>query len=363
MNWQFFPQNRFAEHAAAWDELQLRTTNTPFLESRFLIPALQEFGSGSELIAFRRRPNGLLDAATIVLPTGKLGLWENFHPSQLPLCPWIAAPADDLASSLNALLRQLPGFALGLDMRSLDPRLHQRPGARGDISTMDYIGTSFVDVHGAWDSYWEARGKNLRQNSRKQRNKLDAEGTPPHVQTYTRPEDVAMALQHYGALESVGWKGAEGTAIHPDNAQGRFYAQMLSNFCADGRGRLVSCRFGDKVVSMDLCIDNGPMVVILKTAYDESYRTVSPSSLMRQSEFEAWWSESQFKRIEFYGKTLEWHTRWTDQSRTLYHVTAYRWPVLLTLHERLRVWRNPVTAATEAPKPAPVEAASALPVS
>ena len=333
MTWQILPCTHFADHAAAWDALQRSTTDTPFLEAAFVQPLLQEFGSGKEVLALHSA-RGRLDAAAIVRSAGR-GMWETFQPSQMPVGPWIVARGDALPQRLHSLLGALPGLALGLGVTQLDPRLQARPAAGRDLKLLDYINTSFIDVQGSFDAYWETRGKNLRQNSRKQRNKLQAEGIVPRLECLTDPAAVVDALREYGALESAGWKAEGGTAIHADNAQGRFYRRMLENFCALGRGRIYRYCFGDKVVSMDLCIDNGPLVVILKTAYDESYRSVSPSTLMRQDEFAAWWAEGRYQRIEFYGKTMEWHTRWTDQQRRLHHATAYRWAFLRDLHERM----------------------------
>jgi hypothetical protein len=91
---------------------------------------------------------------------------------------------------------------------------------------------------------------------------------------------------------------------------------------------------------MDLCIDSGSTLVILKTTYDESYKTVSPSTLMRQEEFRALFDEGRFKRIEFYGKVMEWHTRWTDNTRSIYHLTHYRWPFVRTLHQKMAKWKQ-----------------------
>lgn len=69
----------------------------------------------------------------------------------------------------------------------------------------------------------------------------------------SEPDDIAQAIADYGLLESAGWKAEGGTAIHPDNAQGRFYRAMLENFCRQGRGRVYRYRFDDKVVAVDLC--------------------------------------------------------------------------------------------------------------
>jgi hypothetical protein len=113
---------------------------------------------------------------------------------------------------------------------------------------------------------------------------------------------------------------------------------------------------------MDLCIDNGPMVVILKTAYDESYKNVSPSTLMRQTEFEQWWVDKRYEQIEFYGKTLEWHTRWTDTSKMLFHVNAYRWSAVRALHDRLRARAKAAVETSTAAPAAPAAPAQAVAV-
>ena len=113
-----------------------------------------------------------------------------------------------------------------------------------------------------------------------------------------------------------------------------------------GRGRIYRSWFGDKVVAMDLCIHDDEAIVILKTAYDESYKAVSPSTLMHQDEFQQLFVEQKFKRIEFYGKVMEWHTRWTDNARPVYHANVYRHAVVRRLLDLRASLRKP------APQPA-----------
>jgi hypothetical protein len=139
---------------------------------------------------------------------------------------------------------------------------------------------------------------------------------------------MAQAVEDYGRLESAGWKAAGGTAVSPDNAQGRFYRTMLEAFCRAGRGRVYRYWFGERVVAIDLCIEGGGALVILKTTYDESIKTISPASLMRQEAFRSLFDERRLTRIEFYGRLMEWHTRWTNDVRTMYHVNYFRWPFL-----------------------------------
>jgi len=329
MVWTILPIDKFTEHAAHWDALVCGRPGTPFLESAFLRPLLEVFGTGGERLCLLR-DNGRLRTAAI-MQRGRSGAWQTFQPSQLPLGAWVSDGQIDLLAAAGNLLRQLPGVTLVLGVSQIDPRQQRRPDECATLRTQDYIATAWVDLEGSFEDYWEARGKNLRQNTRKQRNKLQGEGIEPRIECITAPEQVAAAIADYGMLESAGWKGADGTDIAPDNAQGSFYRAMLESYCAQGRGRIYRYWFGDKVVAMDLCIHDDTVLVILKTAYDESYKAVSPSTLMRHQEFQLLFDEQKFRRIEFFGKIMEWHTRWTTESRTLYHATAYRWAWLKAL--------------------------------
>ena len=345
MTWTVLPIAKYLDHADDWDSLARACVGTPFLESIFLLPAIEIFGTGKEQLCLHYS-NGRLRAAAIVQP-GKKGMWQTFQPSQLPLGAWISDASVDVVSGCGELMRKLPGLALGLGITQMDSRIHTRPDDGPKVRAQDYIQTAWVDIDSGFDRYWEARGKNLKQNTRKQRNKLQAEGTPTRIECITAPEDVAKAIEDYGKLESAGWKTADGTAIHPDNAQGKFYRKVFENFCHLGRGRIYRYCFGEKVVTMDLCIDDGTVMVILKTTYDESYKAVSPSTLMRQDEFQLLFEEKQFKRIEFFGKVMEWHTRWTDDARSLYHTNAYRHALVLrVLDLRARVRKSAVQPAT-----------------
>lgn len=333
MNWTLHPISQLGKHAAQWDALVRSRPGTPFLESAFLQPSIDVFGTGNEMLCLLES-KGRLRAATIMQRDRK-GAWQTFQPSQLPLGAWVSDGNVDLVKACSELARQLPGWALGIGISQLDPRFQARPKECASIRTQDYIQTAWVDIDSSFETYWEARGKNLKQNTRKQRNKLQSEGTPTRLECITAPEDVQRAIEDYGLLEGKGWKAADGTAIRADNAQGLFYRRMLENYCQMGRGRIYRYWFGDKVVAMDLCIHDPSAIVILKTTYDESYKTISPSTLMRQDQFQHIFDERKFSRIEFYGKIMEWHTRWTTQSRTLFHVTYYRWGWLKKLHARI----------------------------
>ena len=334
MTWTFRPIASFEDFAPQWDRLQGRVAALPFLESGFLLPLLASFGDGEELLAVESDGTDVIAAAILV--KGGFGQWSTFQPSQLPLGAFLCERGRALEPLASGLLRALPAPALVLGLTQLDSALHPRPADTAWLRTQDYIDTASVDIEGSFEAYWEARGKNLRQNTRKQLKKLESLELQPRLEVLSSASGVAAVLADYGRLEAAGWKAGEGTAIAPGHPQYEFYLHMLEHFCADGRALLYRYYFNDQVVAMDLCIASGDVLVILKTAYDEAHKAVSPSTLMRAQQFEALFTEGRFKRIEFFGRVMEWHTRWTEHARGVYHASLYRWAWLQTLRQRLR---------------------------
>ena len=335
MKWTFLPAARFAEIAPHWDGLLALGPAAPMLAADFIAPLLHEFGSGKELIALCRDGRELL-AGGLLVHQGRAS-WATFQPAQAPLGCWLQRPGCDTQALLASLLPALPGIALLAGLTQCDPFLLPRPGDSSHTSASDYIDTARIAVDGNAGDWWEGRGKNLRSNLKKQRNRLAAAGTATRLEIWRAPQQVAQGLADYGRLESIGWKGRAGTAVAADNHQGSFYRSMLEAFCARGQGSIYRYFFDDQLVAMDLCIEHGPCIVILKTAYDENVpKHYSPALLMREEACRRIFEEGRFGRIEFYGKVMEWHTRWTDDVRTLYHLNHYRWPLLRRLHAALR---------------------------
>lgn len=323
IDWAVAPLVNFDHFAGDWDELNCRCGNLPILDSQFLTPLLEVFPPRTGTVIAFGRSGGKLVACTILSPKG-VGQWESYQPSQLPLGPWLLAPGLDAGDALHDLLNGLPGIRLAVGLTQIDPRFVPRPKDSATLQTLDYIQTAWVDLGGDFEAYWAARGKNLRQNMKKQRNKLEADGRACRLEVIRDTAGVAGAIDDYGALESASWKAGGGTAIATDNAQGRFYRSMLEKFCAAGRGAIYRYLIGDKVAAMDLCVESNDLLVILKTTYDGADKTLSPAFLMRETQFAQLFAERRIRRIEFYGKLMEWHTRWTDEARALYHANGYK---------------------------------------
>lgn len=348
MSWTVVAAAGFADdpaHAARWCALHRAGAGSPLLALEFAAAALAVFGRGDECLAWY----GDADTPRIMAllaPAGR-GRWQTFQPSQAPVGFWLQRDPDIAPERLASLLRALPGPALMLGLTQCDPMLAPRPPDAGAVRTLDYIETARISIDGSFDAYWEGRGKNLRANLRKQRKRLQQDGIPTRLEEVRGEAAMAAAVDDYGRLESEGWKGASGTAVNGANAQGRFYRLLLESFARRDAASVYRYWIGGRLAAMDLCIEGGGCVVVLKTAYDEQHaQQLSPALLMREEASRAIFDGGRVERIEFYGRVMEWHRRWSDEIRVMYHLNAYRWPWLARLHAR----------ASRAPPASPADA-------
>lgn len=318
-----------------WDRLNAERGGLPFLDAKVIMLASDVFGTGKErlLVGYE---GGRIVCMAMLHPHGKFR-WITFQPSQLPLGAWVAEKHLSSMGVCRSLCHGPLGFCLAVSLTQLDPVLCAREPDTPDSESIDYIETGWIDIEGVFEDYWAARGKNLRQNMKKQRNKLAAEGLETRLHALVSVTDMAGAIARYGEIESIGWKSGRGTAIHPDNEQGRFYRALLEQAAEKNEALVYEYLFGDRVVAMNLCLLRAGVLIVLKTTYDESIAsTYSPAFLLSQGQLTNLFGEGKIHRLEYYGRLMDWHTKWTDNKRVLFHTTAYRFPLI----KRLAHWRR-----------------------
>lgn len=318
MHWKIYPLREFETKRAEWDQLNTAGPKTPLLNSDFVSPLLSQFASGNERLVVCRNGQQLL--AMAIVYRVKWGVWMTFQPSQAPLGLWLQNQSATLEALMQSMRKSLPFPCFQFSVTQQDPDLLPRPHATNRLKSLDYIDTARVTIDCPIEDYWAQRGKNLRQNLKRQRNRLTRENVRFELKCITKPDDIHEAIRIYGDIESAGWKSDSGTAVHADNAQGIFYRDLLERFCAKQHGIVFQYMYQNQVVATDLCIHDDETLIILKTTYDETITTSSPAMLMRQDAFSYIFGNALVKRIEFYGKVMDWHTKWTQEIRTMYHL-------------------------------------------
>ena len=352
MTWTIAPIGELDDLLENWGELnRAHSANTPLLDPIFVAPLIAEFAGREDVIATYReagRPR-----AMAVLTRRNLFTWQTLQPANAPIGLWNADPALDLERVLGELAARLsPGCAI-IGISQQDPRHLPRPQTSRRVTSFDYIKTARIEFPASFEAYWQSRSKNFRQNVTRQRNRLKREQIDARLESLTAPADMARAVEDYSRLECAGWKAQEGTAVQMDEPQGRFYVKMMTAFAERGEALVLRYLFADRVAASDLCLLRDGTLYILKTAYDESQQGLSPAHLMRVDAFAQAIDDGRLRKVEFYGPVKEWHTRFTDDIRIMYHANYYRLPLLKRLHEARRA-----RGKDEAPAPGAAAAAT-----
>lgn len=330
LNWKLYPAWEFGHWSSAWDELNRSRNGSALLESRFVSLLLHFFGNDRIQLAIAQRFSKII-AMALIEPGGR-GTWSTFQPGQAPLGLWLTAPNLDQGEAGRSLMEALPWSTLVFGILQQDPCIMARPALSPHLRTLDHIHTARVPTTGRFEDYWASRGKNLRHNLKRQRNRLEREGISLRLDVACKPEQIAGVIADYGRLESQGWKNNTGTAVSADNVQGAFYRALLETYAATGDALAYRFYYNDQVVACDLCLIGHGVINWLKTTYDENEITSSPAALLRQESFEQVFSDPRISVIEFYGPVMDWHTKWADEIRTMYHINIYRWSWLAKLH-------------------------------
>lgn len=324
MSWEFAPAAcHFETVRKEWDALNRSRGDHILLDSEFVGALLRHFGGHQVRLGIRndsKRP-GLV----LVTPT-RWGFWETYQPSQAPLGLILFGGHDEDGDGLLQLTRSLPGYPLQFAVLHQDPDYSSwRPDRqRPYLEFVDYIQTGSLKLDGTFEKYWESRSGDLKRNNARRHRRLAELGHKLELTLHSKPESVAGCIREYSRMESLGWKGEQGTAIAEDNAQGIFYREVMEIFCARGEGVIFELSLDGKPVASELWVGRNGMLVNLKTTYDESLKQFSPGFLMKEALLCRAFSEQKWRLLEFYGRVMDWHVKWIDRTRTLYQLNCYR---------------------------------------
>jgi CelD/BcsL family acetyltransferase involved in cellulose biosynthesis len=296
--------DRLVEIAAQWDRLA-NTDPAPFSLQAWLGPWWRAFGAPGRLQVCVVWDHGDLIAALPLWAdaAGRLTATANAHtPAYRPLAPDRAARAA-LAEALASR-----GAELLLDaVPAEEPDTRELLDAVAALGARTVLDPAYVspiaDTSGAFDVYrkgFKSRWRELERRARKMAREHEVV-----TSAVAEPDDLERELSEGLELEASGWKGRERTAMLSEPATAGFYREMAGAFHDRGGLRLSSLRMDGRLVAFDLALLHRDRYFLLKTAYDESLRTLAPGLVLRRAVVERCF-ELGLEAHEFLGIDMEW---------------------------------------------------------
>ena len=165
---------------------------------------------------------------------------------------------------------------------------------------------------------------NPRRRSDLRRARRRAEGLGPvrFDLAAVTPEQLPRRLEQGLQVEAAGWKRQEGTAMLVDPAAGRFFTSYAAEACQQGRLRLNLMYVGEQPVAMQLAVEVGSRLWLLKIGYDESFARCSPGNLLLLESLRDSAARG-LQSVEFLGRCEPWTELWTTRERRCVSLLAY----------------------------------------
>ncbi len=349
--WQLHEQHALpAAWWPEWDALNVRLNGGhPLLASHMTRVLVAHTPENPKWYA--RLLVGTRTAGMAVLTRAQSRRWTVFTPWQAPLALLVLEPELASRATFTRLLSSLPDYGLSLDMPALDPLL-LTGSATSDLCERVVLGTTIaVAADKGFEAYWADRSKDLRKNVKRYFNRIAQAGLQHELKCLTTPDEMGPAVDRYGLLESLGWKGSNGTALHPENVQGRLYRDLMTDFAKHGAGRVSELYIGAELAASRLIASGPTMHVILKTSYRETLKDYAPGRTLLYLMLEQLLGEPNARPVEFYTRANKDQLSWASTQREIFAATVYRNVVVRTaarLRRRMRAAKPAATAEGDA---------------
>lgn len=314
-----------------WDKLNdEHLEGHPLLNSQMVRRLVAYFGS-SGLRAARYVETARPRMQLVLEPNG-LGRWRVFAPAQAPVGLLVFDRANGASEqTLRGLLRALSPYALAIVLPYQDAPYSCIGSSSGRVGERDSIGTTICVDTKRFDEYWSNRPRDLRQNIRRYLKRVEQTGRTVRLTATHARSEIAAGVERYGLLESQGWKGREGTALHPDNAQGKFYSELLTELAGRGSAEVSELYLGEQLAASRLLIAGPTMIVMLKTTYDETLRDYAVGRLHLHMLIGQLLSAPERRRIEFYTRANADLLAWSTHTREMANIQIFRNRAVRTL--------------------------------
>jgi CelD/BcsL family acetyltransferase involved in cellulose biosynthesis len=314
---------RLAFIEPAWDDLTLDRSR-PFDCHCWFAAWWEAFGGdapmrvcaawrGQELVAVlplvRRSRAALTGMANVHTP-----VFRPLYRDDEALRVVIEATLGDSAASLD-----LPSVARD------DPALATLEAEAGDAQRLTLLErqhvSPVVDTSGdfsAWRAASKPRwGAPLERFRRKMAREHEAE-----FAIVVPPEELERELQEGFEVEASGWKGEAGTAILARPETTSFYTAVARAFHERGELRLSKIVLDGQLAAFDLGVLHRGRLYLLKTGFNERFRTLAPGLVMRLSMVERCF-ELGVEAHELLGDKDAWKLKFSNAERAHVCFRAY----------------------------------------
>lgn len=179
----------------------------------------------------------------------------------------------------------------------------------------------FIEIDGNWDRYEASLRPKFRKELRRQARRLGEIGDVASVR-HEGVSSIATLLDEAFRIESLQWKGREGTAVASRPATRSFYEAIARWAGENGWLRLWFMHIDGAPAAFALDVVTAKIYYGLKVGYDPAYARFSPGMLL-QDDTVRYAFDHGLRRFEFLGADEPYKLNWTSARHDRFAVRVF----------------------------------------
>jgi Acetyltransferase (GNAT) domain len=248
-----------------------------------------------------------------------IGAAELGEPADLLFCDEQAV--EEMAGALAdlrlpLLLGRLPGRSPSVGA------LRTAHGRRAGVVVREVPGAPTIPLSPDWTAPEGLLSKRRASEMRRARRRAEALGAVSFEVLAPTPADLEPLFQEALEAEAAGWKSRRGSALKADARRLDFYSRYAHGAAERDELRLCFMRIDGRAVAMQLAVEWGDRLWLLKIGYDEDFGRCSPGMLL-MLESTRWAANRGLRSVELLGTPAPWTDMWTDEVRPCLTVAVY----------------------------------------
>ena len=306
-----------------WARLASESGTTPTQDANWSIAAADSVDAG--------RPLLIVVVGDVERPRAVAPLVRRGAQFELLGAEMLHEPTELLAEDDDAL-REL---AKGIASLRTPVLLHRLPATSPSIGALkaafrpfgfvvarDSYGHGVIWLSDEWTQPEGRLSKRRASDLRRARRRAEGQGEVEVELLTPAVVDVDGLLDEAFAIEARSWKGREGTALALDTERGDFYRGYCSSAAEREDLRIAFLRIGGRRVAMQVAVEWGSRLWLLKIGHDESANRCSPGMLLLLEVVRAAATEG-LEAVQLLGGIESWTSMWTEDVKECATVAAY----------------------------------------
>ncbi|MFA5975529.1 MAG: GNAT family N-acetyltransferase [Elusimicrobiota bacterium] len=308
----------------AWVQLE-RPPHLPMQQFIWWQACASAFTQNGELrIVVVEEGNDVVAIAPLVQPAGKAGA-EMLGASQF------SEPTDVLYANedvLPVLAEAIVGLRIPLSLRrvpadSLLPNaLAKAYRRRGMLIARPGNPWPWITLDPSWAEPESKFNSKRRAYLHRARRIAEELGTVTSEVVTPTPATLQPLLEKAFAVEAAGWKGKAGTALALDPLRGTFYRRYTAAACEAGTLRLCFLHINGRAAAMQIAIETGHRLWLMKIGYNDKFSACSPGNLLMQETIRHAATRG-LSSIAFLGEMEPWKEQWTQEQNRCVVLRGY----------------------------------------